>query len=585
MPLFNTRVKKFFSYYKPYKWLFAADVLCAVVVSAVSLIFPLCIRYITGAGAASFRNGTDNFILLFSLLLAGLIVLQTGCALFYDHMGHVMGAQMERDMRNELFAHYQTLPFSFFDREKTGSIISRLTNDLLVLAELYHHGPEDIIVYALTFIGALVILLRLNAGLTLAIGIFLPFMFFYSFFYSKILNRVYRKNREKMAEINTRIDDSIGGIRTVKAFGNERIEIEKFRPVNEELYQSRASIYKHEARYFTGMAEFFARFILAAAAVAGGLKLLGAALNVSDYISFILYASYLTAPIPQLARVTAQYQQGLSGFNRFMDVLELPGENYGPRGPAGPQDRCQGSGGSMVSSDAEPDGIKGELEFMRVSFKYNPGADYILKDISFKARAGDFIALTGPSGIGKTTLCSLIPRFYELTSGAIFINGKNSKDKDLQDLRLNIGMVQQDVYVFGGTIGENIAYGKPGASREAIIRAAKKANAHDFIMALPGDYEAKIGSRGLTLSGGQKQRISIARVFLKDPPILIFDEATSALDDESEGIVQEGLLSLSQNRTTIVIAHRLSTIQRALRVLVLNEGGITERGKDSRNFF
>jgi ATP-binding cassette subfamily B protein len=317
------------------------------------------------------------------------------------------------------------------------------------------------------------------------------------------------------------------------------------------------------------MTEFFARFILAAVAVAGGVKLLGTTLTVSDYISFILYASYLTAPIPQLARVMAQYQQGLSGFNRFMDVLELPGEHSAP-------------GIRMFSSETEQDKIRGTLEFVNVSFSYDQSTGYILKDISFKVQAGDFIALTGPSGIGKTTLCSLIPRFYELTSGAIFINGKNSKDMDIRDLRLNIGVVQQDVYVFEGTIGENIAYGKPGASREAVIRAAKKANAHDFIMALPGGYEAKIGSRGLTLSGGQKQRLSIARVFLKDPPILIFDEATSALDDESEGIVREGLLSLSRNRTTIVIAHRLSTIQNASRVLVLNESGITEKRKDAK---
>ncbi|MDR3139515.1 MAG: ABC transporter ATP-binding protein/permease [Treponema sp.] len=579
MPLFNARVKKFFSYYKPYKRLFAADVFCAVIVSAVSLIFPLCIRYVTGAG--SFRNGTDNFVLPLSLLLAGLIVLQTACALFYDHMGHVMGARMERDMRNELFAHYQTLPFSFFDREKTGSILSRLTNDLLALAELYHHGPEDVIIYALTFTGALIILLRLNAGLTLVIGIFLPFMFCYSVFYGKILNRVYKRNREQMAEINARIDDSVGGIRTVKAFGNEGIEIEKFRSANEELYQSRACIYKHEARYFTGMAEFFARFILAAVAVAGGVKLSGSSLSISDYISFILYASYLTAPIPQLARVMAQYQQGLSGFNRFMDVLELPGENYGPRDPANRKNRPHDPGGSICSAGTEPDNIGGELEFVRACFKYSQNNDYILKDISFKAEPGDFIALTGPSGIGKTTLCSLIPRFYELTSGAIFIDGKNIRDMDIRDLRLNIGVVQQDVYVFAGTIGENIAYGKPGAPREAIIQAAKKAGAHDFIMALPDNYETRIGSRGATLSGGQKQRLSIARVFLKNPPILVFDEATSALDDESEGIVQQGLLSLSRNRTTIVIAHRLSTIQKALRVLVLNEGGITERRKDS----
>jgi ATP-binding cassette subfamily B protein len=576
MPHFNARVKKFFSYYKPYKGLFAADVFCAAVVSAVSLIFPLCIRYLTGEGTAYFRNGTDNFIWLFSLLLAGLIVLQTGCALFYDHMGHVMGARMERDMRNDLFAHYQTLPFSFFDRAKTGSIMSRLTNDLLALAELYHHGPEDIIIYAFTFIGALAILLRLNPGLTLVIGIFLPFMFLYSLFYAKILNRVYRKNREKMADINARIDDSIGGIRIVKAFGNEGMEIEKFRKVNEELYKSRASVYKHEARYFTGMAEFFARFILAVVVVAGGVKLSGASLNISDYISFILYASYLTAPIPQLARVIAMYQQGFSGFNRFMDVLELPGEEYGPRAPA---DRCRRAEGSLLSSGAEQDKCKGELEFLKVSFKYNQDTGYILKDISFKVQAGDFIALTGPSGIGKTTLCSLIPRFYEPSSGSILMDGKNINAMDLRDLRLNIGIVQQDVYVFAGTIGENIAYGKPGASKEEIAAAARKANAHDFIMALPGGYEATIGSRGLTLSGGQKQRLCIARVFLRDPPILIFDEATSALDYESERIVQEGLASLSRNRTTIVIAHRLSTIQNARRVLVLHDGAIKEKGE------
>jgi ATP-binding cassette subfamily B protein len=577
MPRFNPRAKKIFSYYKPYRGLFAADVFCAVLVSAVSLIFPLCIRYLTGEGTAYFRNRGDNFIVLFSLFLAGLIFLQTGCALFYDHMGHVMGARMERDMRNELFAHYQTLPFCFFDREKTGSILSRLTNDLLALAELYHHGPEDIIIYAFTFIGALVILLRLNPELTLVIGIFLPFMFLYSFFYAKTLNRVYRKNREKMADINARIDDSIGGIRIVKAFGNEGVEIEKFRKVNEELYQSRASIYKHEARYFTGMAEFFARFILAAVVVAGGVKLSGAALNISDYISFILYATYLTAPIPQLARVIAMYQQGLSGFNRFMDVLEMPGEQYGPRLPADPADHRRSLEGSSLSSGAEPVKIQGDLEFVQVSFKYHQDAGYILKDISFKIPAGDFIALTGPSGIGKTTLCSLIPRFYEPSSGGIFMDGKNINTMDLRDLRLNIGMVQQDVYVFAGTISENIAYGKPGASKEEIAAAARKANAHDFIMALPGGYDAKIGSRGLTLSGGQKQRLCIARVFLRDPPILIFDEATSALDYESERIVQEGLASLSRNRTTIVIAHRLSTIQNARRVLVLNEGTIKER--------
>jgi ATP-binding cassette subfamily B protein len=556
MPLLSPRLKKFFSYYKPYKGLFAADLFCALIFSAVSLIFPLCVRYITG-NTVAFQNNTNNFILFFALLLTGLILLQTGCALFYDYMGHVMGARMERDMRNELFAHYQTLPFGFFDREKAGSIISRLTSDLLSLAELYHHGPEDLIIYALTFIGAMIILLRLNPGLTLVICLFLPFMFFYSVLYSKILNRAYRQNREKTADINTRIDDSMGGIRTVKAFGNEEIEIEKFRKANEELYRSRAAIYKHETRYFTGMAEFFARLIMAAVVVAGGSKLSGALLDIPDFISFILYVNYLTAPIPQLARIMAMYQQGFSGFNRFMDILELPGEHYIAAGPA------------------KPGAVTGEMEFAKVSFKYSENAGYILKDVSFKIRAGDFVALTGPSGIGKTTLCSLIPRFYEPSAGDIYIDGRNIRDMALRDLRFNIGIVQQDVYVFAGTIGENIAYGKPGASQEEIAGAAKRANAHNFITALPEGYETRIDARGLTLSGGQKQRLCIARVFLRDPPVLIFDEATSALDYESERIVQEGLASLSRNRTTIVIAHRLSTIKNARRVLVLDEGGIT----------
>jgi ATP-binding cassette subfamily B protein len=568
MPHSNTRLKKFFSYYKPYKSLFIADLFCAVIVSAVSLLFPFCVRFITGGVFLSFPENTANVILFFSFVMLGLIILQSSCALFYDHMGHVMGARMERDMRNELFAHYQTLPFEFFDREKTGSIVSSLTGDLLNLAELYHHGPEDIIIYALTFIGALAILLFLNWALALVVTAFLPLMFLYSFVYSKILHRVYTQNYKTIAAVNSRIDDNIGGIRTVKAFGNEGLEAEKFKQANEEYYKSRAAIYKHEARYFTGMGEFFTRLVMAIVVVAGGLKLSKASLDIPDFISFILYVNYLTAPIPQLARITAQYQQGLSGFNRFMDILELPGENYGPRPLPNPVRRGESEASALSRA--------GEVEFENVSFRYNRQSDYILRNISFKVKNGDFIALTGPSGIGKTTLCSLIPRFYEASSGAVFVNGENVRDMDIRDLRLNIGVVQQDCYVFSGTIGENIAYGKPGASEEAIIEAAKKANAHGFITALPDKYETKIGSRGFTLSGGQKQRLCIARVFLKNPPILIFDEATSALDYESERIVQEGLGSLSRGRTTIVIAHRLSTIKNARRVFVLNGQTISE---------
>jgi ATP-binding cassette subfamily B protein len=470
-------------------------------------------------------------------------------------------------MRNELFAHYQTLPFSFYDREKTGSVISRLINDLLNLAELYHHGPENLVIYGLTFIGAIIILLHINTALALTICAFLPLMFLFSLVYSKILNRAYTRNRKNTAAVSAQIEDSIAGIRTVKSFGNEAVETAKFEAANEAFYRSRASIYKHEARYYTGMGTLFVQLILVASVVFGAVKLSGAELDVADFISFILYVGYLTAPLPQLAWITAQYQDGISGFNRFMDVMELPGEPYGTPGTVenGSEDEKESS---LV--------LGGTVEFDTVSFRYTEDGEYILKDVSFRINAGECVALTGPSGIGKTTLCSLIPRFYENFSGGIFIDGKNSKDMDLRFLRGLTGIVQQDIYVFSGTIGENIAYGKPGASREEIIEAAKKADAHDFIMALPEGYETAIGSRGLTLSGGQRQRLCIARVFIKDPVILIFDEATSALDYESEQIVQDGLKSLSRNRTTLVIAHRASTIKSADRVLVLDGQSVSQ---------
>jgi ATP-binding cassette subfamily B protein len=556
----NPRLRKFLSFYKPYKGLFAADIFCALIVSAVSLAIPLCIRYLTGNLLNGAAANINRSITLFALVMLGLIVLQTACALFYDHMGHVMGARMERDMRDELFVHYQTLPFSFFDREKTGSIISRIINDLLNMAELYHHGPEDIIIYAFTFIGALVILLRINPSLALVICLFLPLMFLFALLYSKVLNRAFKENYKNIGQVSAQIEDSVAGIRTVKSFGNEALEVEKFRQANEALYRGRSAIYKHEARYYTGLGTFFSQLVIVVTVVAGGIKLSGASLSIADFISFILYVNYLTAPIPQLARVTAQYQDGLSGFNRFMDVLELPGEDY-----------RRGAKAAALETG------NGDLEFAGLSFRYGEDGDYVLKDISFKIQSGECVALTGPSGMGKTTLCSLIPRFYENFSGNILINGKNNRDISLQTLRQHIGTVQQENYVFAGTIGENIGYGKPGAPKEEIIAAAKKANVHDFIMALPNGYDTVIGPRGLTLSGGQRQRLCIARVFLKDPVILIFDEATSALDYESEVAVLEGLKTLSQNRTTLVIAHRESTIKNANRVLVLNGQSITEQ--------
>jgi ATP-binding cassette subfamily B protein len=519
------------------------------------------VRYITGDVLSAGGEVKVNAIFTMALVMFGLIIVQTGCALFYDHMGHVMGARMERDMRNDIFAHYQTLPFNFFDREKTGSIISHITNDLLSIAELCHHGPEDIIIYFFTFIGALCILFNINASLTLGICIFLPVMFVFSFVFSKKLKKVYTESRRQIAAVNSRVEDSISGIRTVKSFVNEELETARFREINENYYLSKSAIYKHEAWFYTFIETFFTRLIVVVTVVYGGIKLTGSALSISDLLSFLLYVGYLTAPLPQLARITAQYQEGISGFNRFMDIMETPGEKY------------EGENAIKLTS------VKGDVEFQKVSFKYETGQDYILKELSFKVKAGECIALTGPSGIGKTTLCSLIPRFYEAVSGAVLIDGKNVNSIDLTSLREHIGVVQQDVYVFSGTIRENIAYGKPGATDGEIRQAAVKANADDFITALPLGYDTVIGERGVTLSGGQRQRLCIARVFLKDPAILIFDEATSALDYAGEQVILEALKNLARTRTCFVIAHRLSTIKNADRVLVFNGQEIREREK------
>ncbi|MDR2536042.1 MAG: ABC transporter ATP-binding protein/permease [Treponema sp.] len=564
MSVNDTRFRKFFSYYKPYRGLFVADIGASLMVAVISLIIPLCVRYITKELAYTSGGNVSNTFFMIALAMLGLIVLQSVCALFYDHKGHEMGARMERDMRNDLFAHYQTLGFSFFDREKTGSVISRITNDLLSIAELCHHGPEDIIIYALTFVGALIILISINFELALGICVFLPVMFIFSLLYSSVLKKAYAQNRERIAEVNAQIEDSIGGIRTVKSFVNEALEIAQFQKANERFCQSRAAIYKHEARYYTVISVFFTQLIMAVTVVFGGIKLSGASLDIADLLSFLLYVGYLTAPIPQLARVTAQYQEGLSGFNRFMDVMETAGESY------------EQENTSTLSE------VKGAVSFEQVSFKYETGGDYVLKNLSFKVEPGEYIALTGPSGIGKTTLCSLIPRFYEAQSGAVLLDGKDVRTIRLESLREHIGVVQQEAYIFSGTIRENIAYGKPGSSEEAIHEAALKAHAHDFITALPKGYDTVIGPKGVTLSGGQRQRLSIARVFLKNPAILIFDEATSALDYESEQIIQNSLKDLARNRTSFVIAHRLSTLKDADRILVFDGQAIQEKPLENR---
>jgi ATP-binding cassette subfamily B protein len=524
-------------------------------------MLPLCVRYITqdalGGVTRDFSRGALTMLVLISV--------QTACALFYDYMGHKMGARMERDMRNELFAHCQKLPFSFFDKNKTGALMSRITNDLLNLAELYHHGPEDLMIYGLRFIGAMIILMNINLWLALVVCAFLPVMAAYSLLFQGKMRAAYRNNRERLAELNAQLEDSIGGIRVVKSFANEEQEWQKFAGVNEQFFQGRAFIYKREAFYFTGMEYFFAQLITVAVVAAGSLWISGASLNVADLITFLLYVGYLTAPISRIAFVVQQYQDGFAGFNRFMEIMETaPETGYGA--------------GCLTNMTHSEPVIQGHIEFVNVSFKYDEGRENVLEHISLDIKAGESVAIVGHSGVGKTSLCALIPRFYEVNAGAILVDGVDIRGFDLQTLRRHIGVVQQDVYLFAGTVFDNIRYGNPAADDADVITAAKKANAHDFIMSLPNGYNSNIGQRGVKLSGGQRQRLSIARVFLKNPPILIFDEATSALDNESERIVHEALTGLAKNRATLIIAHRLSTVRNAGRIIVLTEQGIGEQG-------
>jgi ATP-binding cassette subfamily B protein len=494
--------------------------------------------------------------------MLALISIQTACALFYDYMGHGMGAMMERDMRNELFAHYQKLPFCFFDKNKTGALMSRITNDLLNLAELYHHGPEDLMIYGLRFLGALIILMNINLRLALVVCAFLPMMAAYSLFFQGKMRATYRNNRERLAELNAQLEDSIGGIRVVKSFANEERECQKFAEVNEQFFQGRALIYKREAFYFTGMEYLFAQLITVAVVAAGSLWISRASMDVADLITFLLYVGYLTAPISRIAFVVQQYHDGFAGFNRFMEIMETAPETGYEENPL---------------TNSKPV-IHGHVELVNVSFKYDEGRENVLENVSLDVKAGESVAIVGHSGVGKTTLCALIPRFYEVSAGTILLDGVDIHNFDLQTLRRHIGVVQQDVYLFAGTVFDNIRYGKPDADDAEVITAAKKANAHDFIMSLPNGYNSNIGQRGVKLSGGQRQRLSIARVFLKNPPILIFDEATSALDNESERIVHEALTDLAKNRATFIIAHRLSTVRNAGRIIVLTEQGIGEQG-------
>ena len=551
--------QRFFSYYKPYRGLFFADMFFAIMGAAVTLVIPLIIRYITGTVIFYEANEALRVILKLALVMVGLVLLEAYCNFFIAYQGHIMGAKMEYDMRNEIFAHYQRLSFNFFDDQKVGQLMSRVTNDLFEIAELFHHGPEDIVISIIKFIGSFIILASINIKLTLVAFAIIPFMFAYAYFFNKKMKAAFKRNRAKIADINATIEDNLSGIRVVKSFANEDAEMEKFRNGNSRFVETKKSSYLYMGGFHSGLGAFMT-LINIVVIVAGAVFITKGIVDVTVLITFLLYVNNFTEPVKKLINFTETFQNGVSGYERFLEIMSIEPDI---------KDK---------ENAVEKNEFKGDVSFFDVSFRYNDKNDYVLKHVSLDVKAGEYVALVGSSGAGKTTLCSLIPRFYDVTDGSICVDGVAVRDLKLKCLRNNIGIVQQDVYLFAGSIIENIRYGRPDATDEEVYEAAKKANAHEFIMSLPEGYSTDIGQRGIKLSGGQKQRLSIARVFLKNPPILIFDEATSALDNESEKVVQESLETLAANRTTFVIAHRLSTIRNAKRILVLTEDGITESG-------
>ncbi|MCI8668588.1 MAG: ABC transporter ATP-binding protein [Lachnospiraceae bacterium] len=551
--------KKFFSYYKPYKSIFFADMFFAFLSAAVALVLPIIVRYITGTVILWEKDRALHMIICLAAVMIFLVLIAAYSNFFISNYGHVMGAKMEYDMRNEIFNHYQKLSFSFFDNQKVGQLMSRITNDLFDISELFHHGPEDIVISIIKFTGSFIILMCINWKLALWGCAIIPVMFVYAYIVNVKMKRAFKRNREKVADINAQIEDNLSGIRVVKSFANEEIEIEKFNEGNRRFLESKKNSYLYMGTYHSGLSAF-TNLITIIVIIAGGIFITSHIISVSDLITFLLYINNFIEPVNKLINFTEQFQNGITGYERFLEILDIEPDI------------------SDENASYVPEKLKGEITFKQVSFQYPDNDDYVLKNLNLQVKEGEYVALVGLSGAGKTTLCSLIPRFYDVTEGEISIDGMDVRSIKLKNLRDNIGIVQQDVYLFAGTVFENIRYGKPDATREEVIGAAKNANAHDFIMSLPNGYDTDIGQRGIKLSGGQKQRLSIARVFLKNPSILIFDEATSALDNESEKVVQESLEKLAENRTTLVIAHRLSTIRNAQRIVVLDENGIAEQG-------
>ena len=555
----ENKKKKLSAYYKPYKGLFLADMVFAMIGAAITLVIPLMVRYITGTVVLLPIEEASSTIIRLGIFMVLLVVVEGYCNYFIGYYGHVMGAKIEHDMRNEIFGHYQKLSFAFFDNQKVGHLLSRITSDLFDITELLHHGPEDVVISAIKLLGAFIILLMINAKLAfVAIG-FVVIMLLYAVAMNGRMRGAFRENRARIADINSQIEDSLSGIRVVKSFSNEETEMDKFEEGNSRFVDSKKKSYRYMGTYNSGMG-VFSTLITVGSLLMGAWLMMKGELSTADLVTFLLYINNFTEPVKKLVNFTEQFQNGYSGYERFLEIMSIAPD-------------------IKDKEDAQSlDRVQGEIQFEDVSFHYSENKENVLSHVNLDVKPGEYVALVGSSGAGKTTLCSLIPRFYDVTGGAVRLDGIDIRDVKLKDLRRQIGIVQQDVYLFAGTILENIRYGKPEATDEEVVNAAMAANAHEFIMSLPEGYNTDIGQRGVKLSGGQKQRLSIARVFLKNPPVLIFDEATSALDNESEKIVQHSLELLAKDRTTFVIAHRLSTIRNAERILVLTEDGIAEEG-------
>ena len=551
--------KRLISYYRPYRGLFFSDMVFAILGAAVTLAIPLIVRYITTTVVLLPGEEALQIILRLGAAMVAMVALECFCNFYIAYYGHNMGAKIEHDMRNEIFEHYQKLSFTFFDNQKVGQLLSRITSDLFDISELLHHGPEDVTISLIKFIGSFLILVNINGTLTVITFAFIPVIAVYAFLLNRRMKHAFKTNRARIADINGQIEDSLSGVRAVKSFGNEAIEIEKFHEGNERFVESKRKSYWYMGLYNSGLGAL-TTLVTIVVLVAGASLMTGGRMKVADLVTFLLYINNFTDPIKKLINFTEQFQNGYSGYERFLEIMDVE------------PDITDAKDAQHITS------VKGDICFDNVSFKYEEKQDTVLSHINLDVKAGEYVAIVGSSGGGKTTLCSLIPRFYDVDGGTVKLDGTDIRKIYLKDLRRQIGIVQQDVYLFAENIMENIRYGRPDATDEEVIEAAKLANADGFISQLPDGYQTDIGQRGVKLSGGQKQRLSIARVFLKNPAILIFDEATSALDNESEKIVQESMEKLAKGRTTFVIAHRLSTIRNAGRILVLTANGIEEEG-------